>query len=160
MFWYSSLGHHLFNNTKSFTDFQSFNGNRSGRMLNQSWRNPDWDPGAGDNSNAILPMLNATDGYSFQVCSYFVEKASYLRLQNVVLGYSLPRSLISKATIQNLRIYAQLENALTFTKYSGLDPAFTNRDVSAGNNSDLSRGIDAGAWPNILRFIVGVNLTF
>ena len=151
-FWYSSLGNELFNITKLYTDFQLFNGNRSHRMLNESW-----EPGK---TNAILPMLNSADNYSYQVCDYFVENASFLRMKNLVLGYTLPKSWLQLATIQNLRFYIQMENLITITKYSGLDPEFTNRDVGGGNGADLSRGIDAGAWPNIKKFIFGVNFVF
>ena len=79
MFWYSTIGNDLFNNTKYFTDFWMFNGNKSERMRDQSWT-----PGA-DNSNAILPILDSNDGYSGKFSnSYYVENASFLRLKNVV----------------------------------------------------------------------------
>lgn len=100
MFWYSTIGNDLFNNTKYFTDFWMFNGNKSERMRDQSWT-----PGA-DNSNAILPILDSNDGYSGKFSnSYYVENASFLRLKNVVLGYTLPKSVLSKVGIQNLRLY-------------------------------------------------------
>ena len=151
MFWYSTIGNDLFNNTKAFTDFQMFRGNRSVRMRDQSW-----EPGK---TNAILPMLNSGDTYSYnQVNSYYVEDASFLRMKNLVVGYTLPKQWLQKATIQNLRVYAQVENAITFTKYNGLDPELTNRDMASGG--DLSRGIDGGGWPNIVRYIFGVNFTF
>jgi len=151
MFWYSTIGNDLFNNTKAFTDFQMFRGNRSVRMRDQSW-----EPGK---TNAILPMLNSGDTYSYnQVNSYYVEDASFLRLKNLVVGYTFPKEWLQKATIQNLRVYAQVENAITFTKYNGLDPELTNRDMASGG--DLSRGIDGGGWPNIIRYIFGVNFTF
>jgi len=162
MFWYSSIGNDLFNNTKAFTDFNQFRGNRSKRMLNQSW-----EPGRtfkkpgekASSSDAILPQLNSADGYSWQVAnSYFVENASYLRLKNLVLGYTLPKSWLQPATIQNLRVYVQMENLITITKYNGLNPEMTLRDMSSG--SDLARGIDGGGFPNIIKYIFGVNLTF
>ena len=83
-----------------------------------------------------------------------------MRLKNVVLGYTLPKSLLSKAGIQNLRLYVQAENLFTITGYSGLDPEYTNADVSEGNGSDLKRGIDMGGWPTTRRFLFGVNFTF
>ncbi|MDR3140925.1 MAG: TonB-dependent receptor [Tannerellaceae bacterium] len=155
MFWYSTIGNKLFNNTKYFTDFFLFGGNRSTRMRDLSWK-----PGA-DNSKAILPLLDSGDTYSgSNMSSYYVEDASFLRLKNVVIGYTLPKSLLKKATISNLRVYAQIENALTFTGYSGLDPEFTNADVSEGNGSDLRRGIDMGGWPTVMRILFGVNFAF
>jgi TonB-linked SusC/RagA family outer membrane protein len=155
MFWYSTIGNELFNNTKYFTDFFLFGGNRSTRMRDLSWK-----PGA-DNSKAILPMLNYKDSYSGDVTnSYYVEDASFLRLKNVVLGYTFPKALLRKATISNLRVYLQAENILTLTGYSGIEPEFTNANVSAGNESDLQKGVDMGGWPMTMRFLFGVNFAF
>jgi TonB-linked SusC/RagA family outer membrane protein len=155
MFWYSSIGNEMFNNVKAFTDFNLFRGQRSPRSLYESWK-----PGA-DNNNAVLPLLNAQDGYSGSVpSSYFVEDASFLSLKNVVIGYTLPASLLRKATIQSLRLYVQAENTLVLTKYTGLDPELTNTDISEGNEADLRRGLDMGSFPRIMRFLVGLNFTF
>ena len=152
MFWYSTIGNKLFNNTLLFTDFQLFRGNRSSRMRDLSW-----EPGK---TNAILPILDANDTYAHKTNSYFVEDGSFLRLKNIVLGYSFPKDLLRKATISNLRVYAQVENPLTFTKYRGLDPEFTNTDTAGGSGADLRRGVDMGGWPNIIRIIFGVNFAF
>lgn len=155
MFWYSTIGNDLFNNTKYFTDFWMFNGNKSERMRDQSWT-----PGA-DNSNAILPILDSNDGYSGKFSnSYYVENASFLRLKNVVLGYTLPKSVLSKVGIQNLRLYVQAENLLTITGYSGLDPEYTNADMGKESGGDLQRGVDMGGWPSTMRFLFGVNFAF
>lgn len=155
MFWYSTIGNDLFNNTKFFTDFWGFDGNRSVRMLEQSWT-----PGA-DNSNAILPILDNKDNYSGASSnSYYVENASFLRLKNLVVGYTLPKSWLEKANISNLRFYIQAENLLTVTGYSGLDPEFTNASVGDGNGADLRRGLDMGGWPSTLRLLFGANFSF
>lgn len=155
MFWYSTIGNDLFNNTKYFTDFWLFEGNKSSRMVESSWK-----PGA-DNSKATLPVLDYGDGYSGNYSnSYYVEDGSFLKLKNLVLGYTFPKSLMQKATISNLRIYIQAENILTFTGYSGLDPEFTNAEVGEGDGSDLRRGLDMGGWPSTKRFLFGVNFAF
>jgi TonB-linked SusC/RagA family outer membrane protein len=164
MFWYSSIGNEMFNNVRAFTDFNLFRGQRSPESLYQSWK-----PGA-DNSNAILPLLNAQDGYSGTTpSSYFVEDASYLALKNLQIGYNLPKEWLRKATIQNLRVYLQAENLLMLTKYTGLTPEITNTDISAdvhyddngvGTSADLRKGLDMGGYPTIMRFIVGLNFTF
>jgi len=154
MFWYSTIGNDIFNNSKAYTDFQLFRGSRSSRMRDNSW-----EPGKAY-KDGMLPMLNSADNYSLQVCSYFVEDGSFLRMNNLVLGYTFPKSILQKASISNLRIYGQMENALTFTKYNGLQPDFANRDTSEANERDLNRGIDPGGWPNIIRFILGVNFAF
>jgi hypothetical protein len=122
-------------------------------------RDNSWEPGK-KIDRWTLPMVNAADGNSGIVCSYFVEDGSFLRLNNIVLGYTLPKSILQKATISNLRIYAQVENALTFTKYTGLDPQVMLRENDADNGRDRSRGIDGGGNPNVIRFILGVNFAF
>lgn len=162
MFWNFSIGNDLYNNTKYFTDFWTFNGNKSSRLRDQSWTLN------GDNSNAILPMLNTEDNYSGAYSSsYYVEDASFLRLKNLVLGYSLPKELLKKAGIQNLRLYLQAENILTITGYTGLDPEFTNAylrqsdsDNDGAGRVDLKRGVNMGGWPTTMRFLLGVNFTF
>lgn len=153
MFWYSTIGNELFNNTKYFTDFPLFGGNRSATMRDYSW-----EPGK---TNAKLPILDAQDNWGGAVSSsYYVEDGSFLKLKNLVIGYTLPKSLVQKATISNLRVYVQAENLLTITKYSGLDPEITNMETGAGSGSDLRRGLDAGGWPTTMRLLFGVNFAF
>lgn len=155
MFWYSTIGNDLFNNTKYFTDFPLFGGNRSTRMRDLSWKK------GADNSKAILPILDSADNWGGAVpSSYYVEDGSFLKLKNLVVGYTLPKHITEKATISNLRIYVQAENLLTFTNYSGLDPEITNRETGATTGSDISRGIDGGGWPTTMRLLFGVNLAF
>jgi len=162
MFWNFSIGNDLYNNTKYFTDFWTFNGNKSERMQKQSW------VAGADNSNAILPILDSSDIYSGTYSSsYYVEDASFLRLKNLVIGYTLPKEWLKKLTIQNLRVYLQAENLLTITGYSGLDPEFTNAylrqsdsDDAGAGRVDLKRGVDMGGWPTTRRFLVGVNFIF
>lgn len=94
-------------------------------------------------------------------CSIMGEtNASFLRLKNVVLGYTLPKSVLSKVGIQNLRLYVQAENLLTITGYSGLDPEYTNADMGKESGGDLQRGVDMGGWPSTMRFLFGVNFAF
>lgn len=155
MFWYSTIGNDLFNNPKYFTDFPLFGGNRSTTMRDYSWKK------GADNSKAKLPILDSQDSWGGAVSSsYYVENGSFLKLKNLVIGYTLPKDLIKKATISNLRLYIQAENLLTFTKYSGLDPEITNMETGEGNGSDLTRGLDAGGWPTTMRLLFGVNFAF
>lgn len=155
MFWYSTIGNDLFNNTKYFTDFPLFGGNRSKTMRDYSWT-----PGQ-DNSKAKLPILDSSDSWGGAVASsYYVEDGSFLKLKNLVVGYTLPKDLVRKATISNLRLYLQAENLLTLTKYSGLDPEITNMETGSGSGSDLRRGLDAGGWPTTMRLLFGVNFEF
>jgi hypothetical protein len=77
----------------------------------------------------------------------------------VTLGYTLPKQLINKAKIGNIRIYGAIYNALTLTGYSGLDP-----DVNTSQNINSSRyptpGLDWGTYPRARQFVIGLNATF
>ena len=156
MFWYSVLGNEIMNTTKVFTDWHMHNGNRSRRIIGTHWK-----LGA-DNSNAKLPILDYGDNWTGTIpTQYFLEDGSFLKMKNIVIGYSFPKSLLKKATISNLRLYVQAENLLTITNYTGLDPEITNRDTgSTGAGTDLTRGVDTGGWPTTMRFLFGVNFEF
>jgi hypothetical protein len=84
---------------------------------------------------------------------YFVEDASYLRIQNLQLGYSLNPDSIQKVGISKLRLYAAVNNLYTFTKYRGFDPG-------ASNGSPIGGGIDDGFYPIPRTFILGLNINF
>ena len=84
---------------------------------------------------------------------FFVEDASFLRIQNIQLGYSLPSSVIEKVGISKFRIYGSVNNAFTFSKYKGFDPAATNGNAIGG-------GIDPGFYPVTRQFLLGLNISF
>ncbi len=90
------------------------------------------------------------DSRSQEPSTAFVQDASYLRMKNLKLGYTLPKSLINKAQIKNLYIYLQVSNLFTLTKYEGLDPEV--------NASGEYMGMDMGAWPTPRQVTFGVQL--
>ena len=79
---------------------------------------------------------------------------SFLRMQTLTLGYTLPRKLVQKLTLSRIRVYAQLSNVFTITGYEGLDPEVNN---VAG---DQSKGIDYGAYGMPRQYLLGVNIDF
>lgn len=85
----------------------------------------------------------------------FIEDGSYLRIKNISLGYTFPRSWLEKIGIENLRIYANVQNAFTFTKYKGYDP-----EIGAYNQNVLTRGIDNARYPSQRIYTFGLNLGF
>jgi TonB-linked SusC/RagA family outer membrane protein len=153
LFFYGVAGKDAFNFTRWFTDFSSgFPGGRSKRALYESWL-PD-----GSRPNATTPIQESTiaaAGFSTSgvVNSYYVENASYFRLRNLQIGYTLPTSLLNKISISKARIYLQGTNLFTLTKYSGLNPDIISYD-------DRSASIDVGAYPTVKQFLIGLNVTF
>ena len=89
---------------------------------------------------------------NYRVSDYWMEDASFLRARNIQLGYTLPRSLTQLAFISRLRVYGQVENAFTLTKYTGCDP-----EVSGGFREV---GVDRGVYPQNRTVTFGVNVTF
>jgi len=85
-----------------------------------------------------------------------LENGSYLKLRQIMLGYTLPVSLTEKIKISKLRFYVSAENVLTITKYTGGDPEIgqTNDDWAA----DV--GIDRGFYPSAMSVKFGVNVNF
>jgi hypothetical protein len=108
-----------------------------------------------DNLNAALPRPSAYDHINNAVSSRFIEDGSYLRIQNLTLGYSLPSDIISKIKLSRLRFYASVQNLYTFTKYTGYDP-----EVGSYNQDALLSGIDNGRYPTPRQISFGVNVEF
>jgi TonB-linked SusC/RagA family outer membrane protein len=90
------------------------------------------------------PLFN--DG---ETDSHFVENGSFLKLSNLTLGYTLPKSLVSKLDISKIRFYVQGQNLFTVTGYKGLDPETSSR-----------RGVDWDGLPQQRTFTLGANITF
>ena len=144
-------GNELFNYLKYWTDFNTFQGNRSKDMLYNSWKKQ------GD--VALLPRLNSQDGTSQQISTYFVEDGSYMRIKNIQLTYTLPSSIVSKLKLSQVQVYVQGQNLFTFTKYKGLDPDINLR-TSGNDNQDIHMGIDEGAFPVAKSYNIGLKVGF
>lgn len=91
----------------------------------------------------------------FYPMSFAVEDGSFLRINNITLGYSLPKNIISKAKMTGFRVYGTINNVATLTHYSGYDP-----DVNTKRGNPLTPGIDYAAYPRSRTFMVGVNVSF
>ena len=146
-------GNQIFNYVRYWTDFPTFAGNRSLRMVNESW-----EPGKTD---AKLPILRSNDNISSNPSTYYLEDGSYLRMKNVQLNFSVPRNALSKLGLSNATLYVQGQNLFTLTKYTGLDPEINVRNSSAGTTGfDRQIGVDEGAYPNYRGYILGLSVSF
>ncbi|WP_343330791.1 TonB-dependent receptor [Polaribacter staleyi] len=105
---------------------------------------------------------NETDipagGQSIIGSSRFVEDGSFIRLQNLAIGYTIKNS----KSFESLRLYASGQNLFLITDYQGYDPELTSvaADPAERGNGDVAAGIDAGAYPNPRTFSLGIKLNF
>jgi TonB-linked SusC/RagA family outer membrane protein len=156
-FIYWKAGGDLANYVRYWTDFNTFQGNRTRRVLYDSWEKP------GDEK--LLPRLNGGDGASGQVpVSYYIEPGGYLRLKNLSVGYNVASRNIKKIGLDRLRLYFQAQNIITITKYSGLDPEIGNFNTGRGDYRnqavDYNMGVDGGNFPVPRIVSFGVNASF
>ena len=109
----------------------------------------------GDRYMPRIAASSAASTSNFRYSNRFVEDGSYMRIQNVSLGYNFPRELVEKYGLLNLKVYTNIQNLYTFTKYSGYDP-----EIGSINQDALLTGIDNGRYPTPRIFTVGVNVNF
>ncbi|MEM9856057.1 MAG: TonB-dependent receptor [Bacteroidota bacterium] len=130
---------------RTVSQFINSDGSRFGR--NQSteqlrrWQQP------GDITDVPIIKRNNTDQGN-SASTRQLHDGSFIRLRNVTLAYNLPQSLVSKARLSNVRVYAQGQNLLTWTKYPGLDP------------ETGIQGVDFGLYPQPRAWTVGIDIGF
>ncbi|WP_179349710.1 SusC/RagA family TonB-linked outer membrane protein [Winogradskyella pacifica] len=107
----------------------------------------------GEGTSNTVPRVTTAATTNRIFSDFFVEDASYLRIQNVQIGYSLPASAIEKVGITKMRVYCGVNNLYTFTKYKGYDPGATS-------GAPIGGGIDFGFYPIPRTYLCGVNLNF
>jgi TonB-dependent starch-binding outer membrane protein SusC len=154
---YCSYGNKIFNGTKQYLYYSQDNGNRAAAFANRYKEEviKDGLVVVKENKNTDLPRFGA-DNY-VKPSKFYIEDGSYLRLQNLQIGISLPKSICEKVKISKFRIYAGAKNLFTLTNYEGYSP-----DVSSGQDGvkGLSLGVDNGTYPCTRMFLAGINLQF
>jgi hypothetical protein len=137
-----------------------YNGTQAGLRDQRFWNNHDdmldrWTP---ENRNGSVPRIvygdNVSNGSALPI-SENVEKADFVRLKNVSLGYSLDQRLLEKLKISSARIYGQIQNAFIITGYSGIDP-----EISSNGNTPGAPGVDRNSVGQARTFTIGVHLGF
>lgn len=106
------------------------------------------------NEGKNVPAYNGA-GTALRLDDRFIEDGSFIRLNNISLGYTFPVKLLSKIKISRARVYVTAANLHTFTSYSGYDP-----EVSVANSSRLTPGVDFGGYPRTRSFVAGLNVSF
>lgn len=106
----------------------------------------------GEGTSNYYPRVvyaNAESNNNWRASNLYLYNGNYMRLKNIVLGYSLPKNLVRKFLCNELRFYVQAENLLTLTKYHGGDPEIGGRD-----------GVDQGVYPQARTITFGGSITF
>jgi TonB-linked SusC/RagA family outer membrane protein len=137
-----------------------YNGTKAGLHDNRNWNNAKnaLDRWTKPGDNAEWPKVvyndNISNGSGLQI-SNNLEKGDFMKVRNVTLGYSLPRSIMEKAKLSSVRVYVAAFNALTFTGYSGFDP-----EIQTNGNSNGAPSVDRNSTPMARTFNFGLQVGF
>ena len=129
--------------------------------MKDRWRNVNeagqivTDPTALAALNANAQIWSPATAQRYFVKSTDIEDGSFLRLNNITLGYTFPNALIKRLKMSQLRLYATVNNLKVFTNYTGYDP-----EVTARRTDPLTPGVDFGAYPRSRTYVFGVNVSF
>lgn len=113
------------------------------------------DPTALAKLNENAKIWSPVNSNRFFLHSWAVEDGSFLRVNNLTLGYTLPSALLQKARMSTFRVYATVNNLATITGYSGYDP-----EVSTRRSDPLTQGVDFAGYPRAKTWVFGLNVTF
>ncbi len=158
------IGNQVYNANKvEFTSSRKFSNRNLQNLMDvdKRWTNVDWETGELITDAATLKSVNAgkTMWAPFVGNAVFsdwaVEDASFLRLQSVTVGYTLPENLTQKVHLRRVRVYVTGTNLFCLTKYTGYDP-----EVDTRRATPLTPGVDYSAYPKSIGFVAGLNLTF
>ena len=106
--------------------------------------------------NGWIPRANSQPtGQNNAISSRWVEDGSFLRVNNLTVGYTLPEAFTKKCSIQRARVYVSTQNLLTITSYSGYNP-----ETSFKEDNVTAPGTDYGMYPLYRTCTFGINVTF
>ncbi|MEB0260354.1 MULTISPECIES: TonB-dependent receptor [unclassified Mucilaginibacter] len=111
-----------------------------------------WTP---TNPGSNVPRPIAGDNPNLLNSDRFIENGSFLRVQNVSLGFTLPSVIAKKAKLERLRVYASGQNLYVFTPYKGLDP-----EIGSVNQNVFLSNVDLGRFPIPMTIVFGINASF
>jgi TonB-dependent starch-binding outer membrane protein SusC len=160
-----SYGNKIFNFTRRQTEGMNSGVSNQLATVNDRTRvdiiDPDGDQSDPNNyivtpSPTGMPRATQTNpNNNTRISDRYIEDGSYIRIQNLSIGYRLPSALASRYYLDNIRIYGSVQNLFTFTNYSGYDP-----EVGNYNQNPMLMGVDNGRYPTPRIFTVGLNVGF
>ncbi len=153
LFFQGTYGNKIYNQQRAVLENMADYNNRTTRMMNR------WTPDNMHNNIEFPRAIFEDPNGNGRASQRWVEDGSFLRLQNLTIGYSLPANLLDRVGIASLRVFAQGQNLFTATGYSGLDPMLGDDGDEVDNDGLFSRGFDAGGWPHPRIFQAGIELS-
>jgi len=129
-----------------------FNGKDAVRPDPYNFERTVWDRWTGPGTSTTEPRPSF-GGYNYTPSDRFIQDGSFVRLRNVMIGYTLPEALTLRMAMKKVRLYLKGTNIFTMTKFTGYTPEIGSYDV-------LSNGIDFGTYPIAAVFSLGLNVTF
>lgn len=141
-------GNKILNLNRRYIDNMEGNVNGTKVALDR-WKSPE-NPGSGWVNRANRKQT----GSNGRTSTWHLEGGSYLRLQNLALGYTLPRTFTQKFKVEKMRVYVSGQNLFTITDYSGYNP-----EVNARPSQNLTPGEDYGTYPLARTYMFGLNIT-
>lgn len=144
-----SQGNEVINGTRRFLSTTGIGTNQLAQV-NDNWKSAE-QPGNG----IARSFSGGTTNNNQNMNEKWMEDGSYLSIRNISFGYQLPKRLLSKISVQGLRLYATIQNAYMFTDYMGYNP-----DVSFDGRSVLNPGVDYGSYPLARTVSFGLNVDF
>ena len=110
------------------------------------------------NPGGKMPRITTADpNDNDRVSDRYIEDGSYLRIKNITLGYTFPKKMLSRWKMENIRLYVNIQNLYTFTKYTGYDPEV---GASTQDAAGMTFGVDNGRYPSPTTYSCGLNITF
>lgn len=164
------FGGNLFASYKNF-DFNLFFQGSYGNDIFMGWYRTDrpytnkpayffedrWTP---TNTNASFPAANNTADEIYR-SDLMISDGSYMRIKQLQVGYTLPKSILLKAGISSMRVFLSLDDYFTFTDYKGIDPEVGSADALQGagsSSSDTRQGVDRGLYPVAGKVMFGISI--
>ncbi len=147
LFFFGSEGNEVYDLTRYYGDFFNLSAYNKNSRTRDSW--------TPTNTDTDVPRLSLDDtNRNARPSSYYVQDASFLKLKNLQIGYTLPGTVSEQL---DLRVYVQAQNLFTITPYEGMDPEVGLQNYGS-DNRNLDIGVDRGIYPPSRTFTVGVNL--
>jgi hypothetical protein len=154
LYFYGSVGNKILNYVGSDLETFQKRGSEGVENVSQNYYKNHWST-TNPSNRYTRPLANDDNTLNSVPSSVFVEDGSFLKLKNLIIGYTLPASISSKIALSKLRVYFSTQNLFFITKYTGLDP-----EIGIQGSNPTQNGVDNGTYPSSKFFTFGLNATF